>query len=69
MIIQGSFDNLVSPRVTSAFVQASCRNGARVQYVVLPGKGHGSSAKASVKQAIGWINARFNGSAAPSSCR
>lgn len=69
IVLQGSVDAIVSPRVTRRFVQNACRNGARVQYVELQSKGHGSSAKAAVGQAIGWINARFQLKPAPSSCR
>jgi predicted esterase len=69
IILQGTSDAIVSPRVTRTFVQNSCRNGARVFFVELQSKGHGSSAKAAVPKAISWINSRFAGRATPITCR
>jgi alpha-beta hydrolase superfamily lysophospholipase len=69
IIFQGGSDTIVDPKVTSQVVRSSCRNGARVQFVYLVGVGHGGAAKASVSQAVKWINDRFNGKPAPSNCR
>lgn len=69
IVFQGGSDSIVDPRVTAQVVRSSCRNGARVQFVYLPGVGHGGIAKASAAQAVNWINDRFNGKPAPSNCR
>ncbi|MFT3989280.1 lipase family protein [Aestuariivirga sp.] len=69
LIQQGDIDQIVSPGVTTSFVRTTCRNGVPVKYVTLKQKGHGTSADASVPAAVGWINDRFAGSPAPSSCR
>jgi pimeloyl-ACP methyl ester carboxylesterase len=69
IVLQGDADDIVRPQVSLGFVRTSCRNGARVKYVVLRNKGHGSSAKAAVPDSMNWINARFRGDPAPSSCR
>ena len=66
---QGENDNIVPREVTARFVQSACRSKARVQYLVLPVKIHGSSAKASVSPALSWIDDRFAGRPAASNCR
>lgn len=68
LIIQGGLDVVVLPQVTQQFVRSSCRAGATVKYIELGTYGHGGSAEASVNQAVNWINDRFRGLAAPSSC-
>lgn len=69
LVFQGGQDRVVSPSVTSAAVRNSCRADAVVKLVTLQGKGHGSSAKASVPEAMAWMADRFAGKPAPSSCR
>jgi len=69
LIQQGSIDRIVRPSVTTTFVRNTCRNGVPVDYIVLNQKGHGTSADASVPAAISWINDRFAGAPAPSTCR
>jgi alpha-beta hydrolase superfamily lysophospholipase len=69
IIFQGGSDTVVDPKVTAQVVRTSCQNGARLKFVYLPGVGHGGSAKASVAQAVSWINDRFRGKPAPSNCR
>jgi hypothetical protein len=69
VVLQGDADEIVRPQVTGSFVRASCLKGARIKFVILRNKGHGSSAKAAVPDAMNWINARFRGDPAPSSCR
>jgi pimeloyl-ACP methyl ester carboxylesterase len=60
-IAQGSRDRIVRPSVTAAFVGKLCANGTAVHYVVLPGKGHNPSGKASAPMAVQWIQDRFAG--------
>lgn len=69
LIIQGGSDDIVRPQVTTQFVRASCRLGARIEYVLLPGKGHGGAMEAGHKRAIDWLAARFAGKPARSNCR
>lgn len=68
-IAQGENDAIVPREVTARFVQSACRSKARVQYLVLPVKSHGSSAKAAVNPAMSWIDDRFAGRPAPSNCK
>lgn len=68
LVLQGSDDTIVRPAVTRSFVSATCRARGSVQYSVLRGKGHGSSAKAGMKQAVAWLNDRFKGKRAQGSC-
>ena len=69
LVVQGGSDNVVDPKVTAQVVRSSCRNGTRLQFVYVPGVGHGGAAKAGVAQAVSWINDRFAGRPAPSNCR
>jgi pimeloyl-ACP methyl ester carboxylesterase len=69
IIFQGNADTIVAPGLTARVVGNSCRNGSRIQYVSVPGAGHGKAAKASVTQAVNWIDDRFRGRPAPSNCR
>lgn len=69
LIIQGGSDDIVRPQVTTQFVRASCRLGARIEYVTLPGKGHGGAMEAGHKRATDWLAARLAGKPARSNCR
>jgi alpha-beta hydrolase superfamily lysophospholipase len=69
LVFQGSKDGVVRPDVTAVSVRNACRSGAAVKFVVLPGEGHSSSAKASVSQAVSWMQDRFAGRKAPSNCK
>jgi pimeloyl-ACP methyl ester carboxylesterase len=68
MIVQGGRDQVVAPEVTRSYAQQACRAGARLRYVDLPGEDHVSATRASVRQALDWIGARFAGERAPSDC-
>jgi pimeloyl-ACP methyl ester carboxylesterase len=67
-IAQGSADQLVRPEVTRDYVARSCRAGAKVRFVVMPGVGHGFAGRDSAKDAVEWISARFAGAVAPDDC-
>jgi len=69
LIIQGTSDDIVRPQVTTQFVRSSCRLGARIEYVTLPGKGHGGAMEAGHKRATDWLAARLAGKPARSNCR
>ncbi len=69
LIIQGDADDIVRQKVTAEFVRAACRAGARLEYTVLKGKGHGGAMDAGHKRATGWLAARLAGQPARSNCR
>ena len=69
LIIQGTADDIVKPNVTDQFVRSSCQLGARIEYVRLAGKGHGSSMEAGHKRATDWLAARLAGKPARNTCK
>ncbi|WP_421695508.1 alpha/beta fold hydrolase [Aestuariivirga sp.] len=69
LIIQGGADEIVRPAVTTQFVRAACRAGAKVEYVTLNGKGHGGAMDAGSTRAVLWLAGRMNGTPARSNCR
>ena len=68
-IAQGTADKTVDPQVTRRFAKALCAKGERVLFVKLPGVVHIFAARDSAPTAIKWMNDRFKGLPAPSSCR
>jgi len=68
-IAQGTADKTVDPQVTRRFAKALCAKGERVLFVTLPGVPHIFAARDSAPTAIKWMNDRFKGLPAPSSCR
>jgi pimeloyl-ACP methyl ester carboxylesterase len=69
LIIQGTSDDIVRPEVTTQFVRAACRAGAKVEYVTLAGKGHGGAMEAGEKLVVKWLAARLTGQPPRSNCR
>jgi alpha-beta hydrolase superfamily lysophospholipase len=69
LVFQGSRDVVVRPDVTATAVRNACKSGATIKFVMLPGQGHSSSAKASVATASVWMRDRFSGKPAPSNCK
>jgi acetyl esterase/lipase len=67
-IAQGSADTTVDPQVTKRFAKALCAKGERVSFVELPGVSHIFVARDAAPTAIKWMNDRFRGAPAPSSC-
>jgi len=68
-IAQGTADKTVDPQVTRRFAKGLCAKGERVLFVKLPGVVHIFAARDSAPTAIKWMNDRFKGLPAPSSCR
>jgi len=68
-IAQGTADTTVDPQVTKRFAKALCAKGERVTFVSLPGVSHIFAARDSAPTAIKWMNDRFKGLPAPSSCQ
>jgi acetyl esterase/lipase len=68
LIAQNPQDALVSPAVTLRFARQLCRNGVRVRYLPIAGKGHETSARDSTRATLDWIDVLFNGVRAPGNC-
>ena len=67
-LAQGSADGLVRPAVTEAYRARLCRNGNRVEFVLMPGVGHAFIARDVAGAAVAWIAGRFAGEPAPTNC-
>lgn len=68
LIAQSSKDTIVAPSVTRKFAKAVCRRGTGIRWIEMAGD-HGTSAKDSAQETIGWITSRFDGNPAPNDCR
>lgn len=69
LIAQNDGDTIVAPAITKAFVRKLCRNGARLKYVSIQSTGgHPTSAADSAAETLDWVEARFHGQPAPSTC-
>ena len=68
LIAQNPKDVIVGSAVTQTYARQLCRNGARLRYVAINGKGHETSAADSAGVTLDWIDARFAGRVAPSDC-
>jgi hypothetical protein len=60
---------LVRPAITEAYRARLCRNGNRVESVLMPGVGHAFIARDVAGAAVDWMAARFTGEPAPTNCR
>jgi acetyl esterase/lipase len=58
----------VNPAITKRFGEALCAQGVRLSFVELPGVTHTFAARDSANAALNWMNDRFRGEPAPSSC-
>jgi len=67
-LAQGTADTTVRPAITKQFGDALCKQGAKVMFVELPGTTHTFAARDSVNAALKWMDARFRGEPAPTSC-
>jgi len=67
-LAQGTTDNIVDPKVTSAYMEQLCRAGSPVRMQWLPGVGHAFAARDGAPAAMRWIADRFAGAPAPSDC-
>jgi alpha-beta hydrolase superfamily lysophospholipase len=68
LILQGTSDPLVLPKITRRFVKSMCRNSDTVNYVTLQGVDHGLAARKGASRAVAWITDRFYGKPAQSNC-
>ena len=67
-VAQGTDDMIVRLSVTAAFVAGLCHAGETVRYEPFPGVGHMRAGRISASSAIQWMQGRFEGSRAPSTC-
>jgi acetyl esterase/lipase len=65
---QGTADNLVPARVTTAFMRRLCSQGSPVRMITIPGATHGFIARDSASDAVAWMADRFSGLPAPNDC-
>jgi pimeloyl-ACP methyl ester carboxylesterase len=68
MIVQGTADVTVLPEATDKVAEELCAGGSRVNYNVVAGADHGGSMSKGGADARTWIDARFAGARAASSC-
>ena len=68
LIAQGAADTIVDPAVTKRLVDKLCRNGETVEYRLAPGVGHLKTGQEAAPAVLRWINDRFAGKPAPTSC-
>ena len=67
LIAQSASDTLVAPAVTLDFARRLCRSGTRLRYIRMSVP-HAQAARQSATQTLDWIDARFAGTTAPTSC-
>jgi acetyl esterase/lipase len=67
-LAQGSADGLVRPAITEAYRARLCRNGNRVEFVLMPGVGHAFIARDVASDAVSWIASRFDGRPPDNDC-
>ncbi len=70
LIAQGTKDTLVAPAVTRKFAKAVCKHRTPVRWIEIPGGSHVDGARGDrAGETLAWIEARFDGGAAPDDCR
>ncbi|MGC0362636.1 catechol 2,3-dioxygenase-like lactoylglutathione lyase family enzyme [Rhodococcus sp. 27YEA15] len=65
-VVVGGNDNVILPAWTEAAVARACADGDVIEFVSRPGEGHND--RAAVPDAVAWVNDRFAGLPAPSTC-
>jgi pimeloyl-ACP methyl ester carboxylesterase len=68
LLAQGTADAIIRPQVTKDYMQRLCSAGSKVQWVELPGVGHGFAAHDAASAAIDWVANRFKADPPPSDC-
>lgn len=68
LIATGTGDTIVAPAVVRDFARRACASGRTVRYLSVAGGGHATVARTEAPTILGWIDARFVGQRAPSSC-
>lgn len=65
-VVVGANDNLILPEWTEAAVARACSDGDVIEFVSRPGEGHADGR--AVPGAVQWIQDRFSGVPAPTTC-
>jgi alpha-beta hydrolase superfamily lysophospholipase len=68
LLIQGAADTIVTPDVTQRLARKLCASGETVDLRVLAGVGHLVTGHIAAPDVLAWINDRFAGKPAPSTC-
>lgn len=68
LVISGGKDPLVVEGRVDAFVKRACKSGDRVQRIDLANENHGTEPAVATPQIKQWVDARFAGEPAPSTC-
>jgi alpha-beta hydrolase superfamily lysophospholipase len=70
LVVEGTDDTLTPTATVSSFVTGTlCRADAdTVEYVTVPGAGHGGAVEGGAPAILAWISARLAGGRAPDSC-
>ena len=68
LITQGEDDKLVTPAITSAYVEMLCRQGERVEYRTYPGVDHIQAGPQTADDVARWVGQRFASEPAATSC-
>jgi pimeloyl-ACP methyl ester carboxylesterase len=68
LVAQGEQDSLVLPGVTANFVRSLCRAGRIVSFLTMPQVDHGMIANKSAPAVVAWMDGRFRGIHAASTC-
>lgn len=68
LVAQGTADTIVWPAVTEAWVAARCEDGVVIDLRRYEGRTHTEIARASAADVRAWIDGRFAGRPAPSTC-
>jgi len=68
LIAQGTADTVVWPGVTADWVAAQCRTGVTIDERLYEGRTHTEITQASAGDVRAWIDDRFDGRRAPSTC-
>lgn len=68
LLVQGGADVIVDPALTQRFADERCAAGETVEVLLLPGVDHVSTGFEGAADVTAWIDDRFAGLPAPSSC-
>ena len=68
LVFSGGLDAIVVPARIDALMRRLCSHGDTVERVVLPGDDHGSEPATATAQIKAWVQARFGGEPALTSC-
>lgn len=69
LIVQGGADTIVAPDITERLADRLCAEGDTVDLRLLPGVGHLQTGRVAVPDVVRWIDDRFAGKPAPTTCR